>query len=103
MRDELERRRAMGKRFSLREAVGLIVPLCADIAAAHHKILGKLTVRSRLRLHGGDGLRFDEGTSHEPPIQPRDRACLAPEERHGKPAGDSRSSVFSIGAICTRW
>ncbi|MBI4957080.1 MAG: hypothetical protein HY908_34010 [Myxococcales bacterium] len=98
LRDELERRRALGKRFTLKEVVKLVVPLCADLAA-HHKILGKLAVHPGCVVYSPEGLRFDEGASHEPPIQARDRACLPPEERHGKPGGDKSASVFSIGAI----
>ena len=98
LRDELERRQAAGKRFPLKEAIRLIVPLCADLGA-HHGVIGKLTVHPSCVVWDSAGLRFDAGASDEPAIQPRDRACLAPEERHGQPAGDSRSSVFSIGAI----
>ena len=34
LRSEMERRRATGHSFTLKEAVAIVVPLCTDIAAA---------------------------------------------------------------------
>ncbi len=48
---------------------------------------------------GGDGLAtVDLSVAKTLPTLPKDRACVAPEERSGQP-GNARSSVFSIGAI----
>ena len=35
LRHEMERRRASGHAFNLKEAIGIIVPLCTDIAEHH--------------------------------------------------------------------
>ena len=49
--------------------------------------------------YGADGaIQLIEERAHTPPPLPRDRACLAPEERKGT-EGDARASVFTIGAI----
>jgi len=98
LRSELERRRAQGKTFSIKEAVNIIVPLCVEVAERHSR-------GERLFLHPSSILWMGPGQVQIPaelasaaPTLDRDRACLAPEEKHGQ-AGDGRSSVFAIGAI----
>lgn len=98
LRAALETRRARGDHFSLSEAVSLLVPLCLDLAERHEA--GELFVvhPSSLRLEG-ERLWLPASEAQRPaPLLPRDRACLAPEERRGG-RGDERASVFSTGAI----
>jgi hypothetical protein len=98
LRDEMERRRAAGTAFSLPEAVALIVPLSGDLRDRHARGERFFAHPSSIFL-GRDGRpHLDAQLSKALPSQPRDRACLAPEERHGE-AGDARSSVFAIGAM----
>ena len=49
-------------------------------------------------MAGGGFPRVAAELAQVAPTVPRDRACLAPEEKHGQP-GDARASVFSIGAL----
>jgi hypothetical protein len=98
LRHEMEKRRASGHAFNLKEAVGIIVPLCTDIAQ-HHARGEKMFVHpSSILLTGGGFPHIASELATSPPTHHRDRACLAPEERHGQP-GDARASVFTIGAI----
>jgi hypothetical protein len=98
LRQEMEKRRAAGQAFQLKEAVGLIVPLCTDIAQ-HHARGERLFVHpSSILLTGGGFPHIASELAATLPTLQRDRACLAPEERSGQP-GDQRASVFTIGAI----
>lgn len=45
-----------------------------------------------------DTPKLDLAVARKIPTLPRDKSCLAPEERNGQP-GNARASVFSIGAI----
>lgn len=96
LRAAIETRRARGDRFSLSEAVALLVPLCLELARRHGAGESFVVHPSALRLAGGR-LALPEG-GLPPPVLPRDRACLAPEERLGG-RGDERASVFSVGAM----
>ncbi|HKQ69445.1 MAG TPA: hypothetical protein VJT73_08905 [Polyangiaceae bacterium] len=98
LRSEIERRREHGQAFQLREAIAIIVPLCTDLAE-HHARGERLFVHpSTILLTGGGYPHIASELASAPPTLARDRACLAPEERHGQP-GDARASVFTIGAI----
>jgi hypothetical protein len=98
LRSEMERRRAQGKPFSVKEAVNIIVPLCVDVAQRHARGDRMFVHPSSIMLTGPGQVHIAAELANEPPTLERDRACLAPEEKHGQ-AGDSRSSVFTIGAI----
>ena len=98
LRAEMEARRASGRRFDVREAVGLVVPLCTQLAALHAQGKALYLHPSSLRYDQESGLSVAEERAHTPPSLPRDRACLAPEERKGG-EGDARASVFAVGAI----
>ena len=94
----MEELRASGTRLSLQQAVGIVVPLCvqaAELSRSGHVVF----VHPSSLLEGPAGLfRISAELAQTPPILPRDRSCLAPEARAGRPSG-ARSSVFSVGAI----
>jgi hypothetical protein len=98
LRARLEEVRARGERMNLKQAVGIVVPLCVEIAELHKR-------GHRLFVHPSSLVENEYGffnvsveLAQKPPILPRDKACLAPEERSGQP-GVARASVFAIGAM----
>ncbi|HEY2517648.1 MAG TPA: hypothetical protein VGI39_42555 [Polyangiaceae bacterium] len=97
LRALLDARRAAGQRFSLEEAVATMVPLAMDLAQRHAR-------GERLYLHpsciapGPDGLPRLAAEQAKLPTNPRDRACLAPEQQSTLAPGDARASVFALGA-----
>lgn len=97
LRAALETRRAKGERFDLSEATALLVPLCVDLAEQHSGGHTFFVTPSSV-LIDSNAPRLDLATAQKLPTLPRDKSCVAPEERHGQP-GNARSSVFSIGAI----
>lgn len=97
LRAEMETRRAAGARYGVKEAIGIVVPLCTQLATLHGTGKTFFVHPSSLRL-GAAGAEVAEDRAHSAPTLPRDRACLAPEERKGA-EGDARASVFTIGAI----
>jgi eukaryotic-like serine/threonine-protein kinase len=98
LRSEMERRRAQGRAFSIKEAVNIIVPLCLEAAQRHDRGERLFLHPSCIVLTGTGQLQIAAELASSPPSMERDRACLAPEEKHGQ-SGDSRASVFTIGAI----
>jgi hypothetical protein len=98
LRARLEEARARGDRFNLKQAVGIIVPLCVEVADLH-RAGHRLFVHPSALIENEYGY-YNVSLEHakNPPILPRDRACLAPEERTGQP-GVARASVFALGAI----
>jgi len=98
LRARLEELRARGARLDLKQAVGLVVPLCVQAAELHR-------AGHRLYLHASSLVEDDSGffqvslaLAQKPPLLPRDKACMAPEERSGAPGG-ARASVYALGAI----
>src|SRR6478735_1552053 len=98
LRARLEELRARGAQLNLKQAVGIIVPLCVQAAELHR-------AGHRLYLHPSSLVEDNYGFyqislphASKAPILPRDKACMAPEERAGAP-GTARASVFAIGAV----
>ncbi|MEZ4298653.1 MAG: hypothetical protein R3B70_27120 [Polyangiaceae bacterium] len=97
LRAEMEARRSSGQYFDIGEIVAIGVPLCVKLAELHAQ--GKqLFVYPSVIRYDGPEVEMDEAGAAAPPSLPRDKACLAPEERKGTP-GDSGASVFAVGAI----
>ncbi|HMR80977.1 MAG TPA: hypothetical protein PKD61_37960, partial [Polyangiaceae bacterium] len=98
LRAELEEARSQNRNKSLREAVAVVVPLAGEIADLHDA--GKLVY-----VHPSSIVRRADGLLHvspelamTPPVLPRDKACMAPEERSGRP-GNARASVYALGCM----
>ncbi|HVU05452.1 MAG TPA: hypothetical protein VHE30_27080 [Polyangiaceae bacterium] len=98
LRHVLDQKRAQGRPLSLKETVGIIVPLAVEVAQRHaHGETLFLTPGCLVQDLDGAYQIADE-LAKSAPQNPRDKACLAPECRGGKP-GDARASVFSVGAM----
>ena len=98
LRARLEELRARGSQLNLKQAVGIIVPLCVQIADLH-RAGHKLFVHPSSLVEDEFGFyQVSPELAHRAPILPRDKACMAPEERGGVP-GTARASVFAIGAV----
>jgi hypothetical protein len=94
----MEARRAAGRAFSLREATSILVPVCTQLAALHGAGQRFFVHPSALRYAPSTGAEVAPDRAHRQPENPRDRACLAREERGGH-EGDERASVFAVGAM----
>jgi hypothetical protein len=98
LRARLEQLRAQGTVLNVKQAVGIVVPLCVEIADQHR-------TGSQLFVHPSCLVEDDYGFYHVsselsagPPTLTRDKACLAPEQRGGQPGGP-RATVYAAGAI----
>ncbi|HEY1956759.1 MAG TPA: hypothetical protein VGH28_14165 [Polyangiaceae bacterium] len=98
LRTLIDQRLAQGQRFSLDEAIAIIVPLCLDLKQRHDR--GELVyVHPSGIAPGPDGLARLQPQMAILPTNPKDRACLAPELQRSLSPGNSRASVFSVGAV----
>ena len=98
LRAEMEARRGAGRQFSIKEALGIVVPLCVQLAEIHAQGKKLYVHPTSLAYTSNGAVKVLEAMAAAPPKLPRDLACVAPEERKSG-AGDARASVFSIGAM----
>ena len=98
LRARLEELRSRGTQLNLKQAVGIIVPLCVQLADLH-RAGKKLFLHPSMLVEDQYGF-YQVSTAHalQPPPLPRDKACLPPEAKAGTPGG-ARTSVFGVGAI----
>lgn len=94
----IESRTSKGERMSLDDAIAIIVPVCTDLKERHargetHWVHASAIARSP------DGLFRLNPALAVPPKDPRDRAALAPEVLKANAPGNSRASVFAVGAM----
>ena len=98
LRTLIDQRLAQGMKFSLDEAIAIIVPLCLDLKERHDR--GEsVYVHPSCIAPGPDGLARLQPQLAIVPTNPKDRACLAPELQRTLAPGNSRASVFSVGAV----
>jgi hypothetical protein len=94
----IEARTAQGQRVSLDDAIAIIVPVCTDLKERHAR--GETHwVHASAIARGPDGLFRLNPALAVPPKDPRDRAALAPEVIKANAPGNSRASVFAVGAM----
>jgi len=84
--------------MSLDEAIAVIVPLCLDLKDRHERG-EKVYVHPSAVAPDASGLAKLNPKLALVPTNPRDRHCLAPELQSTLEPGDSRASVYSLGAI----
>jgi len=92
----MEKRRERGERYSTREVVAILIPVCTELIGRHKDGQTLVVTPSSIRFEPGSQASWI--AAQQSSTTTRDRACLAPESRSGK-GGDSRTTVFSIGAI----
>jgi len=98
LRARLEELRARGAQLNLKQAVGICVPLCVEAAELHKRGEALFLHPSSLVEDANGFFTISLELARKAPLLPRDKACLAPEERGGRP-GSARASVFAIGAM----
>ncbi len=98
LRAKMEELRAAGTPFTLKQAVGIIVPLCVEAAERHAGGETLFLHPSSIAIDDLGHYGIAPGLSGQVPTLPRDKACLAPEERSGQ-SGNARASVYAVGAI----
>lgn len=98
LRARMEELRAAGHRLNFKQAVGVVVPICVQAAELSRTGQAFFIHPSCLCEDANGGFRIRPELAVSPPILPRDRACLAPEARSGRPGG-ARAAVFAIGAM----
>jgi eukaryotic-like serine/threonine-protein kinase len=98
LRARLEELRSRGTQLNLKQAVGIVVPLCVQLAELH-RAGHKLFLHPSMLVEDQYGFyQVSPQHAQQPPLLPRDKACLPPEAKAGTPGG-ARTSVFGIGAL----
>jgi hypothetical protein len=98
LRGQIEDYRSSGRVHSLKEAVGIIVPLAVELAERHSAGESFFVHPGSIAMNRDGDWYVSPVLGQRAPASAKDKACLAPEERGGRP-GDARASVFAIGAM----
>jgi hypothetical protein len=97
LRARLEELRSRGTQLNLKQAVGIVVPLCVQLADLH-RAGKKLFLHPSMLVEDQYGFyQVSPAQAMQAPILPRDKACLPPEAKAAP--GGARASVFGVGAI----
>jgi len=97
LRARLEELRSRGTQLNLKQAVGIVVPLCVQLADLH-RAGQKLFLHPSMLVEDQYGFfAVAPQAAQQPPLLPRDKACLPPEAKAAP--GGARASVFGVGAI----
>src|SRR5690606_13011169 len=97
LRALIEARRSQSAALTLKQAVGLVVPLAVELAELHDAGQAGYVYPSNL-LGNEKGVSVDPAHFNAPPELTRDKTYLAPELREGG-TGGARSSVYAVGAL----
>lgn len=97
LRERIDALRVSGKPLDVAHAIGLVVPLAAELADQHRQGYNFFLYPGAL-FEGNDAHYHASAKSAHAPTDPRDLACLPPESRGTIPGG-ARSSVYGVGAI----
>lgn len=98
LRAQFEQLRAQGTTCTLEQTVGFLVPLAVELSQRHAAGETLFVNPSAIALAEDGNFHIHPTLAQRAPTLPRDRACLAPEERSGLP-GNARASVYAIGAL----
>src|SRR5260221_3417514 len=90
LRSYIEARRSQGALFSLGEAVSVIVPLAVELAERHQACEIFYLNPSSIVQDATGAFTLSPSHASRAPLDPRDLACMAPEERNGH-ASNARS------------
>lgn len=97
LRARLEELRSRGTQLNLKQAVGIVVPLCVQLADLH-RAGQKVFLHPSMLVEDQYGFfQVSPQAAQQPPLLPRDKACLPPEAKAAP--GGARASVFGVGAI----
>jgi hypothetical protein len=97
LRARLEELRSRGTQLNLKQAVGIVVPLCVQLAELH-RAGKKVFLHPSMLIEDQYGFyQVSPAHAQQPPLLPRDKACVPPEAKAGP--GGARASVFGIGAL----
>ena len=98
LREYLDQLRSSGNILSINQTVAILVPLAVEVARRHAAGQRFFVHPSSIVLDPSGQFQISPELSQQLPNLPRDRACLAPEERRGG-GGNSRANVYAIGAL----
>src|SRR5512146_753450 len=99
LRARLEELTSRGTQLNLKQAVGIVVPLCVQLAELHRSGQKLFLHPSALFEDQYGFFQVSPPHAQQAPILPRDKACLPPEGKASMAPGGARASVFGVGAI----
>ncbi len=98
LRADLNQLHSAGKSLSLHQTIAILVPLAVETAQRHAAGMRFYVHPSSIVRGQNNRYQISLDLGQQLPVSPRDRACLAPEERGGG-TGNARASVYAMGAL----